>query len=176
MKFQSHQALQQSGSFEEFPSLVSSAIEILPYAGPMFAVVIIIGISIARVNIINKQDNAEEKRKISLDDKSKYSPQDSNNSSVSSDTTVSSSNSTISSNNTTISSSNNNISPSDAGGVSPGNDFSSILKRYIDDLYRAGIEGDTKLRESGLGELVDNNQIPSVDEAVRIFAEFMSNF
>jgi hypothetical protein len=158
MTFQSHQALESSGSFADYPALAESAVSLLPTAGPIFAVAIIIGLSVFRIRIMNKQDKAEEKGKISADDKSKYSPQNSKDTTVSSDATVSSSNTTVSSSNTTVSPSNNtSVSSTDTGGNNPETDYHRFLERYIDDLYKAGTEGDNILREAGLGRLVDNN-------------------
>lgn len=143
MTLQAYQVLQESASFEQYPFIVASAISLLPTAGPIFAVAIIIGIGVVRIKIMHKQDKAEEKGKISADDKSKYSTQNSNNTSVSSDTTVSSSNTTVSSSNT--------------GGNNPEADYHKFLERYIDDLYNVGTEGDNMLREAGLNGLVNNN-------------------
>jgi len=173
MTFQSHQALQSSGSFENYPALAQSAVHLLPTAGPIFGVVIIIGLSVYRLKVMDKQNKAEDKGKISADDKSKYSPQ---NSKDLKDTTASS-DATVSSSNTTISPSNNtSVSSTDLGGDNPETDYHRFLERYIDDLYNAGTEGDNILRSSGLGELVDNNWEPTFQQAIQIFAEFMNNF
>ena len=162
MTLQAFQSLQESGSFKEYPELVAAAIGLLPIAGPMAAVTIIIALSVIRGKLRVKQDNAEDKGKISVDDKSKYSPKNSNNTAVSKDTAVSSPDTTVSSSNT--------------GGNNPEEDYSKFLERYIDDLYNAGTDGDNMLREAGLNGLVDNNWTLSVEEAVQVFAEFMNNF
>jgi len=166
MTFQSHQALESSGSFTDYPALAQSAVHLLPTAGPIFGVVIIIGLSVYRLKVINKQNRAEDKGKISVEDKSKYSAQNSKDlkdTTVSSDTTVSPSNNT-------------SVSYTDTGGNNPETDYHRFLERYIDDLYNAGTEGDNILRNSGLGELVDNNWEPKLQQAIQIFAEFMNNF
>lgn len=173
MTFQSHQTLQSSGSFENYPALAQSAVHLLPTAGPIFGVVIIIGLSVYRLKVMDKQNKAEDKGKISADDKSKYSPQNSKDLKE----TTASSDATVSSSNTTISPSNNtSVSSTDTGGDNPETDYHKFLERYIDDLYNAGTEGDNILRSSGLGELVDNNWEPTFQQAIQIFAEFMNNF
>ena len=80
MTFQSHQALESSGSFADYPALAQSAVHLLPTAGPIFGVVIIIGLSVYRLKVMDKQNKAEDKGKISADDKSKYSHQNSKDS------------------------------------------------------------------------------------------------
>jgi hypothetical protein len=55
-------------------------------------------------------------------------------------------------------------------------DYANILKKYIADLYKDLNAGDAKLRAAHLDWLVDNNQYPSVDEAVEILVTYFSNF
>lgn len=90
MTLKSFQALQESGTFKEYPELAAAAISLLPIVGVMGVVTILIGLSVVRNKLMEKQNNAEDKGKISADDKSKYSPKNSNNTVASSDTTVSS--------------------------------------------------------------------------------------
>lgn len=49
-------------------------------------------------------------------------------------------------------------------------------RQYRDDLYNHLTEVDQKLRQSGLDWVVDNNHVPTANEAVDILADFMANY
>lgn len=142
----------------------------------MLAVVIVIGISAWRLYVMRKIDRAEDKSKISENDKSKYLSEDSskpvNNTADAGNNTADAGNNITGSHVEGTNILNNNI----LGGNNPQEDYANILKQYISDLYDDLTSGDDILREAGLDWLVDNNKIPSVDEVVEILTSYFSNF
>jgi hypothetical protein len=180
-QFQAHQAIQASGSFENYSTLATSLADSLPVSGIIFGAVMIIGVASFRLGIQNKQNRAEDKGKISKDDQSKYLPKESKDGVVSSDTT-SSTKGTVSpirkvvNNSSNTENTNASVTSPITGGADPDEDLHAFLEKYIDDLYKASIEGDDILRNRGLGGLVDHNYVPTLEEALEIYDKFMSNF
>lgn len=136
-----------SGDFLQYTALVTLGIKILPFAGPMFAVTIIISISTYRKLITVKQNNAEDLGRISKNDLPRYQGQNANNNNSVSTTNRGSSTTGYSSDSSV--SSNSTITP-DTIGNNPDQDYSNALQRYINDLYNVGTEGDNLLRSAGL--------------------------
>lgn len=132
-----------SSSFNGYVGIVALGIGLIPLVTPPVAILIITGIAKFRLKIIDKQNLAEDKGKIDIEDKPLYTTNSSKNATVS-NTTVSPSNSSEFPTSTSV-------TPSDTGGNNLVKDPSSILKGYIDDLYKALTKGDNLLQDENLG-------------------------
>ena len=143
-----------AGDFLQYSVLIALGLKLLPVVTPIFAAGILVRMGTFRRNIIAKQNNAEDLGEISEKDISKYQNVNNNNES----------------------NSNGTESSTDSIGTNPLQDNSTMLQRYINDLYSALEKGDIMLREAGLGGLVDYNGVPDPEQALQIFSEYMNHF